>query len=182
MASDTHDFGVVDRLQAAAVGLPGQRTFRLQFLNDEHATASLWLEKEQLQALGSAISRLMAQLSGEEFVDLVTRGAQATEAELDPRFPEPPDVEFKIGQLALAYDEEQKRFTVLVHDIESEEQRVATFRCMVTRDQLEALSRQIESVVNQGRPRCPLCGAPLTAGSAHFCPPSNGHTPVQLEE
>ena len=182
MARDQNDFGVIDRLQASSVGLPGQRTFRIQFMNEDAASASLWIEKEQLQALGSAVDQLMAQLSGSPLLDIATREEQGPEAEPEAYFPEPPAVEFKIGKLALGYDEERSRFTLLVHDIEGEQDGPADFRCLVTRDQLQALAHQIATVVASGRPTCPLCGAPLSPGTAHFCPPSNGHAEVRQEE
>lgn len=179
MASETYNFGTIDRLQASSVGLPGQRTFRVQLLNENGESASLWIEKEQMQALGSAVDQLIAQLSDEHYVDLATRDQPEHVPAPETYFPEPPVVEFKIGRLALGYDEERAGFTLLVHDIESDQEGVAGFRCLVTREQLQGLSEQIEIVVNAGRPHCPLCGQPLTVGAAHFCPPSNGHARVE---
>lgn len=191
MARDANDFGLIDRLQASSVGLPGQRTFRLQFINDDGRGAALWIEKEQLQALGTAVDQLLAQLAAEQeqpvpgqgpgWLDLAAREPEPG-ADPDPSFLESPEVEFRIGRLALGYDEARARFTLLVHDLEGDQEGTADFRCMVTREQLRRLSRQIEAVVAAGRPTCPLCGTPLSAGTAHFCPPSNGHAPVQLEE
>lgn len=182
MASNAYDFGLVERLQASAVGLPGQRTFRLQFQNDEGRSAALWLEKEQLQALGDAIDQLIAQLSNDQFVDLVNVNSPAEpEAIAEEFFPEPV-VEFKIGRLALGYDESRSRFTLLVHDIEADQTGAASFRCMVTKEQLQRLSEQVDVVIAAGRPVCPLCGAPLETGVAHFCPPSNGHASTQEEQ
>ncbi len=181
MTQDASDFGAIDKLQASSVGLPGQRTFRLQFLNEDAQSATLWIEKEQIQALGTAIEQLMAQLSDDPYVDVVSREPMEVEPQLDLVFPEP-GIEFKIGRLALGYDEGRSRFTLLVHDIEGDQEGIASFRCLVTRDQLKGLSDQIGAIVNAGRPRCPLCETPLHVGTAHFCPPSNGHAPVQIEE
>ena len=182
MARDSYDFGVVDRLQATAIGLPGQRTFKIQFANENGETASLWIEKEQLQTLGNAIDQLIAQLSGDPYIDIVTRDPEEIELEPESYFPEPPVVEFKIGRLALGYDEGRGRFTLLIHNIEDEQQGPVGFRCLVTRDQLQTLSHQIDAVIHAGRPRCPLCGTPLSPGTAHFCPPFNGHARVQIDD
>ena len=182
MAHRTHDFGAVERLSANAVGLPGQRTFRLRFTNENDDSASLWIEKEELLALGSAVDQVIAQLSDDPFIDLISRREPEPEPQVEPVFPEPPSIEFKIGRLALA-PEGDGRFTLLVHDIEDQSPGAPpNFRCQVTDEQLQSLSGQIEAVVNAGRPRCPLCGTPLSTGVAHFCPPSNGHTPVRIEE
>ncbi len=182
MASETHNFGPIERLQASSIGLPGQRTFRIQFLNQEGESASLWIEKEQLQALGTAIDQLVAQLSDDQYIDIVTREPVIAEAKPEMQFPEPYDVEFKIGRLALGYDEGRGLFTLLIHDLESGQQTSGGLRCLVTRDQLQSLSEQVQVLIAAGRPRCPLCGSPLSEGIAHFCPPSNGHAKVQIEE
>lgn len=182
MARDGNDFGVIDRMQASSVGLPGQRTFRLQFINEDGDSAALWIEKEQLDALGSAVEQLMAQLSGSPLVDIVSLEGGVPSAQAEGYFPESPTVEFKIGKLALGYDETRSRFTLLVHDIEADQSGPANFRCLVTREQLERLGGQIQTVIASGRPVCPLCGTPLATGVAHFCPPSNGHAQVHVEE
>lgn len=183
MASNAYDFGVVERLQASAVGLPGQRRFRLQFMNERGETANLWIEKEQLHELGHAVDQLLAQLSGDPFIDLVRVGEEEPEQsgpELE--FPEPAAFEFRIGRLALGYDEGRARFMLLIRDVEDQgEPANIGFRCLVTKEQLQALSTQVEQLMASGRPLCPLCSAPLTEGMAHFCPPTNGHAEVDLE-
>ena len=56
------DFGLVDALDAEAVGVPGQRTFRMR-ANKGESYAALWLEKEQLSRLGQSFSQLLADYS-----------------------------------------------------------------------------------------------------------------------
>ena len=54
------DFGHVDAADADAVGAPGERRFRLLARSSgRHAT--LWMEKEQLTALGRGFSQLLAE-------------------------------------------------------------------------------------------------------------------------
>ena len=53
------DFGMVDAVDAEAIGDPGQRTFRIRVRSGANY-AALWLEKEQLSALGRGISQLLA--------------------------------------------------------------------------------------------------------------------------
>ena len=57
-------FGPATRLQAQAIGEPGHRTFRLLVESDDGRAAALWVEKEQLQALGLAIEQLLAEFQG----------------------------------------------------------------------------------------------------------------------
>jgi len=46
-----HDLGPLDALEAEALGLPGQRRFRL-LVRSESRSASIWMEKQQLDAIG----------------------------------------------------------------------------------------------------------------------------------
>ena len=49
------EFGPVQHLSADAVGQPGQRRFRLRAISQGGAYAFVWMEKEQLSAIGEAI-------------------------------------------------------------------------------------------------------------------------------
>ena len=168
-----YDFDTLTRLEAEAIGRPGQRTFRMIRGNDRGETAVLWIEKEQLQALGEAIDRLLAQTGSRQLRRIdITPGPPAPAAPLL----DPPAVEFKIGQLGLGYEGEQRLFLLVAHDIEGDPEGPATLRCLIRSGQFRRLSEQIAGIVATGRPRCPMCGTPLSrADGPHFCPPSNGH-------
>ena len=46
-----------------------------------------------------------------------------------------------------------------------------------------ALQSNALEVVAAGRPRCPLCHTPLSApGMPHFCPPTNGHQKLAVDD
>ncbi len=176
-----HSFGPATRLQAEAVGRPGQRKFRLLVESEDGRSAVLWLEKEQLQALGLAVEQLLAELQG--------RLASSRKVDLPApdTFPLSPSVEFQVGRLALGQDEREletgPRYVVLAYDatasgVEEQEEpnEPPTFACRATREQLRALSRNVAEVVAAGRPRCPLCGEPLErANQPHGCVRANGH-------
>ena len=49
------------RLRVEAIGEPGQRRFRLLALMDGE-TYIVWMEKQQLQALGLALEQMLEQL------------------------------------------------------------------------------------------------------------------------
>lgn len=169
-----YDFGTINRLEAEALGQPGQRTFRIIAGTAEGQTAVLWIEKEQLQALGEAIDRLLAQIGPRRTrrLDVVPRPPAPVAPLLDP-----PTIEFKIGQLGLGYDTEQRLCLLLAHDIrdlEAEQESPPTLRCLLAPVRFRRLSEQIAGIVSSGRPVCPFCGAPLS-DRPHFCPPSNGH-------
>jgi uncharacterized repeat protein (TIGR03847 family) len=172
-------FGPATRLQAQAIGEPGHRTFRLLVESSDGRAAALWVEKEQLQALGLAVEQLLADFQGHA-------GVRAPRQPPVETFPPNPTVDFKVGRLALGQDESElesgPRYVLLVYDIEgsgSEEEeptQPATFAARATREQLRALSKNIAEVVAAGRPRCPLCGEPMdTKDAPHGCVRANGH-------
>ncbi|MDP9373101.1 MAG: DUF3090 family protein [Chloroflexota bacterium] len=168
-----YDFATLTRLEAEAIGRPGQRTFRIILENERGETAILWIEKEQLQALGEFIDRLLAQTGSR-----LLRRIDVTPAPPAPVGPllDAPAVEFKIGQLGLGYEGEQRLFLLQAHDIEADPEGPPTLRCLIRPGQFRRLSDQIAGIVATGRPRCPMCGTPLSdPNGPHFCPPSNGH-------
>src|SRR5687768_2082642 len=115
VADGQTEFGPVVRIEADAVGPPGRRAFRLLAVRAD-ASAWLWVEREQLQALAMLIEQL---LTGLPALDLrasptETRPAASREEGIPSL---PPDVEFKVGQLALGYDESQRLYLILAHDV-----------------------------------------------------------------
>lgn len=169
MANFPHNFGQAIRLEASAVGQPGQRTFRLLVANDE-SSAFLWLEKEELQALGIAIDQLLARLSHRSQWRLY--GAPVEPWRPTEDVPSNPTVELKVSQLSLGYDSESKTFILLVHDSEDDPEGPATFSCTATIKQLRRLGDQIAAVIAAGRPRCFLCGDPIEP-EGHKCVRAN---------
>ncbi len=164
-----NELGLVSRLTAEAVGVPGQRRFYL-VVESGSTSANLWLEKEQLYQLAIYLQEIVATVSAE--------GARPG-AEDDPSF-EPPKagparIEFKVGKLALGHDSMSDRFLFIVHDAESDEDGPAALSFWSTRDQAEGLARRALEVCAAGRPVCPLCGQSMGPGP-HVCPRSNGHS------
>ena len=108
-------FGPATRLQAQAIGEPGHRTFRLLIEGEDGRAAALWVEKEQLQALGLAVEQLLAEFQGR-------LGARLPRQPPPETFPSNPTVDFKVGRLALGQDESElesgPRYVLLVYDLE----------------------------------------------------------------
>src|ERR671924_307114 len=86
MPDANYDFAAVDIIDAESIGTPGKRTFRVRVLRGADS-ASLWVEKQQLAALGEAIPRLLDQLTTPD------QHASA-DAETITAFPDEPTVEF----------------------------------------------------------------------------------------
>jgi uncharacterized repeat protein (TIGR03847 family) len=165
------DLGTAEHVKADAVGEPGQRTFRLRAVSSS-GSACLWMEKEQLQALGMAIDQLVAQLRSNR----TGRNESPAPASESGDFPNNADYDFRVGRLGLGYDDEKDMLVLLAHESEADAEGPPNLTCRVSRGKMRTLSSEISTVVAGGRPRCPLCNAPLTGGP-HACPGSNGHTP-----
>lgn len=159
------DLGFVEAIVAEAFGEPGQRTFRL-LVESGGARISLWVEKEQVVMLGSALDELLDPARGKRD-ETPSHGAMQSFTG---------DLEVEIGSLSLGYDRERKAFALEAGDFSSPFD-LETITCLATRDQLSRMREQIEQIVAAGRRRCLLCGTPLT-GAPHFCPESNGHARV----
>ncbi|GMV86598.1 MAG: hypothetical protein AMXMBFR80_24530 [Dehalococcoidia bacterium] len=166
----TRDFGPLIHISAEAIGQPGQRRFRLRVMNDAGESASLWLEKEQLAALGDAIETV---LKDEAYTyQPVAPDDAAPEAVL----PLDATVDIQLAQLSMGVNTEARRIVLICADSPAgaEETRGVTMEFDYRRG--FELRRQIAEVVSAGRPPCPLCTAPMDP-SGHVCVRTNGHHP-----
>jgi uncharacterized repeat protein (TIGR03847 family) len=173
------------RLRTEAIGDPGQRRFRLLVVV-EGETTIVWMEKQQLQALGLALEQMLEQLPD--------RGPELGASSIPGEFDVETRRQFRAGRMELGYDERRDRLVIVAHDIDEadddsddadaviggrdEGQR---FACRITREQARELSADAAAVVAAGRPRCTMCGAPMGPGP-HVCPQQNGHLPHELGE
>lgn len=163
------DFGMVDAVDAEAIGDPGQRTFRIRVRSGANY-AALWLEKEQLSALGRGISQLLADRAPQ-------RGAPVPRAVPMGEFVLHPDVDMQLVRLGIDFQDGPPRVILLADDQEGFDRGdTPTFRMEMTRAGALGLVRSIVDVVAAGRPRCPLCSRPMEADGQHFCPGSDGHS------
>ena len=161
------EFGPVQHLSADAVGQPGQRRFRLRAISDGGAYAFVWMEKEQLSAIGEAIETTLAHASAPPPGPLPDAP--------DPVFPLQAnlDLDVRAGRLSLGLNEETRRIVIIGAEApaEGEGDAVSLEFDFATAHRLRA---QIAEVVAAGRPPCAFCGAPVDPGG-HVCPRANGH-------
>ncbi|MDQ3512513.1 MAG: DUF3090 domain-containing protein [Chloroflexota bacterium] len=167
----SHDDLDAQRVRVEAIGEPGQRRFRLLTLIDG-VTTIVWMEKQQLQALGLALDQLIDQLP--DAPPSLGGGNVPTSFDEDTRR------QFRVGRMELGYDERRGRFVIVAHDLTDDDTGI-TLRCRVSREQARELSVDAVSVVSAGRPRCTMCGAPMGPG-LHVCPQQNGHLPRALAD
>jgi len=161
----------VSSLDAEAIGPPGQRRFRLAVLRDEDS-AALWLEKEQLAALGTAIEQQLVRS------DRQRRRPEPPHDDAPPPFPLNAALDVRVGQIALGYDEAASLFLIQAAVVDAANDQRATFSCAATHQQARRLTRVISRLMTAGRPTCPLCGAVIDG--EHRCPRSNGHAEVAI--
>lgn len=167
------------QVQVEALGEPGHRRFRLLALTGGE-THILWMEKQQVQALGMAIEQMLEQLPGDESPVVDTTSLPA-------RFDEGTRHQFRVGRLELGFDVRTDRIVISAHDVREElEEEPAiepgeSVSLRITRRAARSLSEAAASLVAAGRPRCPMCGSPMDPGG-HVCPEQNGHLPFVLDD
>ena len=181
MKRPRHNMGRADWIGAEALGVPGQRTFRLLISTNDTA-AQLWLEKEQLQALVDAIARMLAEIDMERGQSLRPTRDSLPNIK-PPDFPANPAIDMQVGALGMRYDAQRDIVALEAFDRELPDDETPALRCFMTREQIEKLQYNGVEAISGGRPRCPLCGAPLSStGVPHFCPPTNGHQKLTADE
>lgn len=151
------------RVTVGTQGRPGQRTFYLQ-AQDGDVTMSLKMEKQQVEALGQLLDQMLADLPGPPDIP------DNYELELT----EPVVAAWAVGGIQLSYDSDAERVVLLFEEAVEDEGAVG--RLSITPVQARAIALHATSLVESGRPPCPLCGRPMDP-SGHACPRTNGHRP-----
>lgn len=161
-----YDLNPVTHITVGALGEPGKRTFYLQG-RQGLTVVTLIVEKEQVAALSRGIDDLLEQLGVEKKV-LVNA------YEMEMSYPIEPV--FRVGQLGLGYDPEQKLMVLVAYELPEEEEPISVdvVRFWATAEQMRAVARHGAAIVAAGRPICVLCGRPIDP-TGHFCPKRNGH-------
>ncbi len=167
----------VDFVTIGTIGPKGQRTFHLQ-AGQDNRLVSFTIEKEQAQALSSAIAELLDDIDGQE--DTRT---EADFSQLDMALREPIEPMFRISQMGLAYEPNDNKIILVAQEFvpqgdstfdedpiddldlnEADEAREAfnlfegadgepqVVRMWCSREQMRALSLHAMDTVKSGRP------------------------------
>jgi uncharacterized repeat protein (TIGR03847 family) len=160
-----------ERIQIEAIGQPGERRFRLLAIVSGQ-TYAIWMEKQQVSALGLALEQMLERLP--DVGPVLPLAPGLTEFDRETR------KQFRVGRMELGYDDEADRLVVVAHDLNSAPEADAAFACRMTREQARDLSAEAAAVVAAGRPRCTMCGEPM-GPEPHVCPQQNGHFKHDLE-
>lgn len=165
--ANLQEFGSLAHVSAEAIGQPGRRRFRLRALNVRGDSASVWLEKEQLSALGEAIESLLKN------ADYRYSRVPLDDAEGAPTFPLSAQVEFQAAQLSMGVKQDIQHIVLIAADSPEPDSADALSFEFDFRRAYE-LRQQIVDIVAAGRQPCPLCGGPVDP-EGHVCPRTNGH-------
>jgi uncharacterized repeat protein (TIGR03847 family) len=186
MPRQVFDYNPPERFVAGTVGEPGERTFFLQ-ASGNGATTSVALEKAQVAVLAERLGELLDEVRRRSddpaSVPTVAPDELRDVAPLETPLLE----EFRVGTLALAWDDDVLRVVIEAHAMVPDAEETAepapltdaeegpdVLRVWLSAAQARAFAERAVQVVAAGRPPCPLCGLPLDP-SGHVCPRQNGH-------
>ena len=181
MTRQVFEFRSPDRFVVGTVGMPGERTFFLQARAGNRVT-SVIAEKEQVSVLAERLDRLLDEVRD-------TRPGASIPDEGTVQDQDPLDVplteEFRVGAMALGWDDSADRVVIEAHAIseapgdvpdiaDDDPDAVDTLRVWLTAGEARAFAARARAVVAAGRPPCPFCTQPLDP-AGHICPRANGY-------
>jgi uncharacterized repeat protein (TIGR03847 family) len=200
MPGQLFEFDPPERFVAGTVGQPGDRTFFLQ-ASAGGRLVSVALEKVQVAALAEKLDELLDEVRRRHGADSPIPAAASVDLEDVRPLDVPVEEEFRVGTLALAWDDDSGQVIVEAQSVEEppadapadDDESVATqgvsgegagpggleftgdmLRVRISPEVARAFSKRAQRVVAAGRPPCPLCGNPLDP-EGHICPRQNGH-------
>lgn len=171
-------FKDISRFTVGTVGLPGERTFYLQFKSG-NIVISASLEKSQVAALSERLNYMLKEI---RLVHPLAPRPQLLRDSLPLEIPVMD--EFRIGSIAIFFDEESELIQVDLREInvsedENEEDlvqlnEVEVIRLFITASQAKTFHDRAELVIAAGRQPCPFCGFPIDP-QGHLCARANGY-------
>jgi uncharacterized repeat protein (TIGR03847 family) len=161
----------VQRFRAEALGVPGQRRFRLVVAAGDE-TYIIWMEKQQMQALGLAIGQILQQLP--------SLGPDLEGGDIPGDFDENTNNQFRLGRVELGFEEAGDSILLHTFDIQDDDDQPG-LALRFSRAQSLALTREAAQLAAAGRPICPMCGQPIDP-EGHVCPEQNGHLPLPIDD
>jgi uncharacterized repeat protein (TIGR03847 family) len=195
MPGQLFEFDPLERFVAGTVGQPGDRTFYLQ-ASEGSRLVSVALEKVQVAALAEKLDELLDEVRRRQGPDSAVPAAVTVELEDVRPLDAPVEEEFRVGTLALAWDEDTGQVIVEAQSMETPAVESSLgepdapdsgigepdgtafagdlLRVRISPAVARAFAKRALRVVAAGRPPCPLCGNPLDP-EGHVCPRQNGH-------
>ncbi|MEU4574325.1 DUF3090 domain-containing protein [Nonomuraea sp. ATR24] len=171
------DYDPPERFVAGALGRPGARAFFLQARAEGRLT-TVALEKLQVAALADRLDEMLDEVlrlsGGTARVPAIAPADLADDGPLDV----PVSEEFRVGTMALSWDEESSQVVIEAQEVVDEDDldapEPAVLRVRISAGAARAFTQRALKIVSAGRPPCPLCGQPLDA-TGHVCVRLNGY-------
>jgi uncharacterized repeat protein (TIGR03847 family) len=171
-------FKGIQRFTVGTVGLPGERTFYIQIISGL-TTISLSLEKSQVAALSERLNFMLKEI---RLVHPLASRPPLVRDTLPLESPVSED--FRIGSIAIFYDEENELIQVDLREISLGDEEleddspllddVEIVRAFITPVQVKTFHDRAELVIAAGRQPCPFCGFPIDP-QGHLCARANGY-------
>jgi uncharacterized repeat protein (TIGR03847 family) len=139
-------------------------------IDDE--TWIIWMEKQQMQALGMAIEQILAQAASAGG-PLESSNAMAV---IDERTTN----QFRLGRVELGFDDGDDSIVLIAHDVQADDDDPG-LNLRISQAQSRTFIRDSAALAAAGRPMCPMCGHPRDP-SGHVCPEQNGLLPLPIDE
>ena len=171
-------FNDISRFTVGTVGLPGERTFYLQFKSG-NIVISASLEKSQVAALSERLNYMLKEI---RLVHPLAPRPQLLRDSLPLEMPVMD--EFRIGSIAIFFDEESELIQIDLREINLKEEEidedlpvlneVEVIRLFITASQAKTFYDRAELVIAAGRQPCPFCAFPIDP-QGHLCARANGY-------
>lgn len=184
MARNITEYRSPDRCVVGTVGMPGERTFYIQVRQDQMLT-SVACEKQQASVLAEKIEQLLEQVQSSTEFGAHLESTPTSSAPDDDPLEMPLIEEFRVGAMALGWDDSVNAVVVELHAIAIDGEDVPdiaeddgdgpdTVRVWLSPIQARSFAARGKKVVEAGRPPCPFCQQPLDS-AGHICPRANGY-------
>ena len=185
MARRIWEFRLPERFVVGTVGMPGERTFYLQAKSGDEIV-SVAFEKQQADALSDRIDQLLDEVRGSRAPEDVVPEKAPVELADNAPLDLPLEEEFRVGAMALGWDEGNNLVIIEAHavsDVEGFEppeladddsEGPDTVRVWMSAPYARAFAERTRVIVSSGRPACPFCQQPLDP-QGHMCPRANGY-------
>lgn len=165
-----HIFTHPERCVAGTIGAPGERAFFIQVRN-KGRVISVALEKTQVQAIGSRLELIVAEVRKANPL-ISMESVPQDDAPLET----PVDEEFQVGAISLAWNELDQLLSFELYELEDDEQEEEgqVLEINFSLGMAIAFAQRSKALVNAGRLPCPFCGIPIDP-RGHLCPRANGY-------
>lgn len=171
-------FGDISRFTVGTVGLPGERTFYLQF-RSANTVISNSLEKSQVAALSERLNYMLKEIRLAH--PMIPKPTLLRDSlPLDT----PVVDEFRVGSIAIFFSEESELIQIDLRELNLDQESdddddlplgdVELIRLFITPSQAKIFHDRAELVIAAGRQPCPFCGFPIDP-QGHLCARANGY-------